>query len=143
VDVRYTDLDGCGDAGGTVVVVDVLRAFTTAAHAFARGARDIVLVATVDEAFAWRERCPDVLVMGEVDGLVVPGFDLSNSPAEVATAAVVAGRRLVHRTSAGTQGVVRSLAAQRLVAASFVCAGATAQPPACWPPRRPPRSPSS
>jgi phosphosulfolactate phosphohydrolase-like enzyme len=33
------------DVGGAVVVVDVLRAFTTAAYAFAAGAAEIWLVA--------------------------------------------------------------------------------------------------
>ena len=47
--------------GGVVVVIDVLRAFTTAAFAFAAGAREIVLVSTVDEALALRERLAGAL----------------------------------------------------------------------------------
>ena len=35
---------------GAVVVVDVIRAFTTAAYAFAAGADHIFLVDTLDEA---------------------------------------------------------------------------------------------
>jgi len=47
-------LDGCHAANGLVVVVDVLRAFTTAATAFAREVEEIILVSTVEEAFELR-----------------------------------------------------------------------------------------
>jgi 2-phosphosulfolactate phosphatase len=108
------------------VAIDVIRAFTTAAFAFAAGASDVVLVGTVAEAFALRDRFPGALMMGEVDGLRISGFDFGNSPADL-VAGDLAGRRLIQRTSAGTQGMVRSLRAEPLLAASFVCAGATAR----------------
>src|SRR5262245_21091427 len=71
-------LDTCADAVDAVVATDVLRAFSTAAFAFAAGAREIVLTGTVEEALALRERFPGSLLMGEVDGLAVEGFDFSN-----------------------------------------------------------------
>ena len=40
----------CGAAIDTVVAIDVIRAFTTAAFALAAGARDIVPVGTVEQA---------------------------------------------------------------------------------------------
>ena len=122
--VRMVDLDDAARARGCVVIVDVLRAFTTAAIALRRGAREIWPVGTVEEACALRDATPGALAMGEVGGLVVPGFDLSNSPAEMLRADV-SGRVLVQRTSAGTQGVVRTTGAAQRFAASFACAGAT------------------
>ena len=110
---------------GAVVVVDALRAFTTAAYALASGAREIRLVAGVDEAVALGRSIPGALVMGEEHGRRPDGFDLSNSPVAVAQADVD-GRVLVQRTSAGTQGVVAAVDAERLFAASLVCASATA-----------------
>jgi len=53
------------------------------------------------------------------------GFDYSNSPVVIANADVQ-GRVLVQRTSAGTQGVIAASDADRLFAASLVCASATA-----------------
>ena len=44
------------EVDGVVVVIDVLRAFTTAAFAFDRGADEILLVSTVEEAFEVREQ---------------------------------------------------------------------------------------
>ncbi len=114
------------EATGTVVVIDVLRACTTMAHALDRGASSIRLVAGVDEAIALRQQGVVDLVMGEVGGLPVDGFDLSNSPAEVA-GADLAGKRLAMRTSAGTQGAVGATGATRLLTGAFVNAGATAE----------------
>ena len=120
-------------ATGVVVVIDVIRAFTTAAYAFAAGARDIVLTDTVENALALRERFQgalpggSALVMGEVNGIQVPEFDFGNSPAALA-GVDLSGRRLIQRTSAGTQGVVRSSAgADVLLPCSLCVAGATAR----------------
>jgi 2-phosphosulfolactate phosphatase len=111
---------------GAVVVVDVIRAFSTAAYAFGAGAAEIYLVATVDEALAFKAARPGVLAMGEDGGLRPDGFDFPNSPAMVA-AADLDGRTLVQRTSAGSQGVVGAVDADRMWAASLVVASATAR----------------
>jgi 2-phosphosulfolactate phosphatase len=114
------------DGGGAVVVIDVLRSFTTAAYAFAAGAAEILPVASEDEALRLRRRFPDALTMGaRGGGAPIPGFDLSNSPAEVAGRRL-AGRRLIHCTAGGSRALVEHRAAQPLLAASLVCARATA-----------------
>lgn len=118
--------DTCAEVGGAVVAIDVLRAFSTAAFAFAAGARAIVLTSLVEEALELRARFPGALVMGEVGGLPVEGFDFSNSPGDL-VGQDLDGRLIIQRTSAGTQGMVRSVRAAPLLAASFVCAGATAR----------------
>jgi 2-phosphosulfolactate phosphatase len=126
MDVRMVTLPEAGAADGTVVVVDVLRAFTVAALALDRGATAVRCVRTVEEALAERAAHPGSLAMGEVGGRPVPGFDLSNSPSEL-LGCDVHGRLLVQRTTAGTQGIVASARATNLYAASFVCAAATAR----------------
>jgi 2-phosphosulfolactate phosphatase len=122
--IQRATLQTCHQFTGAVVVIDVLRAFTTAAYAFAAGANDILLVSTVEEALALRQQFPGSLAMGEVGGLPPLGFDLGNSPAALLNADLH-GRRLIQRTGAGTQGIVRSVRAEALLAASFVCAAAT------------------
>ncbi len=121
-----TSLETCGTATDTVVVVDVLRAFSTAAYAFGAGAREIVLAGSVDEALALKSQMPDALVMGGVGGLPVKEFDFGNSPVALSSANL-AGRRLIQRTSAGTQGIIRSRQADHLLASSLCCASATAR----------------
>jgi 2-phosphosulfolactate phosphatase len=121
---NYSHLGNCDSACGTVIAIDVLRAFSTAAYALNAGAESISLVSSVEEALRLKESHPGWLVMGEMGGLPPAGFDFGNSPAQISTQSL-AGRQLVQRTSAGTQGVVRSDHASILLAASFVVASAT------------------
>ncbi|MFN8389537.1 MAG: 2-phosphosulfolactate phosphatase [Bdellovibrionota bacterium] len=109
----------------TVVVIDVLRAFSTAAFAFNEGVPEIYIVSSVDEAFVLREELHESFISGEVDGKMVEGFDFGNSPADLLLADI-RGRRMIQRTTAGTQGLARYREAKNVFAASFVCAEATA-----------------
>ena len=124
--IAFANLDTCKTASGVVVVIDVIRAFTTAAYAFAAGADEIIITGGVDEALHLRQRFPDSLIMGEVDGVAVPGFDFGNSPAALQNLDL-RGKRLIQRTSAGTQGVVLCRRAASVFTASFVVARATVQ----------------
>src|SRR5262249_29772490 len=106
-------------------VIDVFRAFTTAAVALANGASKIVMVRTVDEALALREAGTGQICLGEVRGRAPDGFDFGNSPFEVSTVNFQ-GKTIIQRTSAGTQGIVEAATkAGRLYAASLVTAEAT------------------
>jgi 2-phosphosulfolactate phosphatase len=126
-DARFVTTADAATARGAVVVVDVLRAFTTAAYAFAAGARWIWIVGTVDEALAMKTAHPSILAMGEEHGHRPVGFDFSNSPAVLMAPSVdLRDRVIVQRTSAGTQGVVAARAATRLWCASLVVGSATA-----------------
>ena len=113
------------EARGVVIVIDVIRAFSVAAYALAGGAQALWLVRTVEEAFALRERNPEVLLIGEVGGRLIPGFDLNNSPA-LMIASDVRGRILVQRTGAGTQGALAVANATHILLSSLVNARATA-----------------
>lgn len=114
-----------GDATGHAVIIDVFRAFTTAAFCVAAGARQIILVASHEEALAMKRSDPELFLTGEIAGRPIPGFDVGNSPSAIERLDL-AGRRVVQRTSAGTQAVVAAAArAHAVVAASFVVADAT------------------
>jgi 2-phosphosulfolactate phosphatase len=121
---HYATLETCRDATGTVIVVDVIRAFTSAAFAFSRGAARIFPVSTVEEALELKARKKGSLACGEVGGLPPAGFDFGNSPSRIADLDL-RGRDLIQRTGAGTQGIVRSERAEQLFAASFVVASPT------------------
>jgi len=125
VEIRKTNLQTCHDASGIVVVIDVLRAFTTTAFAFARGVREIILVSTIEEAFELREQDANCLLAGEVNGFPIDGFDLPNSPSVIENLDL-RGRRLVLRTTAGTQGVVLAQRASQIFVASLCVATETA-----------------
>src|SRR5258708_30548238 len=115
-------LEGAKRASGHVAIIDVFRAFTTAAVALANGASRIIMVATVDEALALRGAGTGQVCMGEVSGRAPPGFDFGNSPFEVSKVDLQ-GKTIIQRTSAGTQGIVAAAnRAERLYASSLVTA---------------------
>ena len=116
-------VDGAKDATGLTVVIDVCRAFSTAAFLASRGTREIFTVGTVDEAFQLRERLPDCLIVGEVKGRKPEGFDLGNSPSDVLASRYI-GQSAVQRTSAGTQGIINAKSADEVLTGAFVNAGA-------------------
>jgi hypothetical protein len=120
----YSLLDGATRATGAVAVIDVFRAFTTAAVALANGATSIVMVRSVEEAMALRDVGIGQICMGEIQGRAPLGFDFGNSPFEISTVNFH-GKTIIQRTSAGTQGIVAASRAKRLYAASLVTAEAT------------------
>lgn len=124
-EVRYVDLDGA-EPDEAVVVIDVLRAFTVEPWMFAQGANRVLAVASRSQARKLQtSQYPEALLAGEQGGQPVEGFDLGNSPSEVAETNL-AGKTIIHRTSAGTQGLARTVGSELVLAASFVTASATA-----------------
>lgn len=115
------------NAYDTVVVIDVLRSFTTAAVALSNGASAIYPVAGVAVAMALLGRVPNPVSVGAVGGGdPVPGFDFGNSPSRLMDADL-AGKSVVMCTAAGVRGLQSFRQARRLYAASLVCAQATAE----------------
>ena len=115
------------EAAGTVIVIDVFRAFTTAAIAFANGARDITLVAEAEDALALHRSGVGDVLMGEVDGKRPDGFDYGNSPYEI-SGVDLTGKSLVQSTRAGTVGVAAAFdspATDTIYLGSFAVAEAT------------------
>ena len=112
------------EAEGTVIIIDVFRAFTTAAIAFDKGVREITLVAEAEDALALHRRGVGDLLMGEVGGERPDGFDFGNSPFEVSQAELE-GKTLVQSTRAGTVGVAAATKADTIYLGSFVVAQAT------------------
>ncbi len=119
-------LEGAQKAEGTVVIVDVFRAFTNAAVAFSRGASKIILVAEPPEAIELRDKGIGDLCAGEVNGIKPEGFDLGNSPYEM-TQAHVKDKIIIQSTRAGTVGAAYATKATAIYVASLVVARATAK----------------
>ena len=123
---RTLGIEGARAATGVVVVIDVIRAFSVSAYALAGGARECLLVPTVEEARALAEETPDAVVSAEVDTLPIEGIAISNSPTQI-TQVDLRGRSLVQRTSAGTPVISAVGEGHDIYAASLVVARATAQ----------------
>jgi 2-phosphosulfolactate phosphatase len=126
---RFSLLAGARSARGIAVVVDVFRAFSCTPMLFSLGVRSSILVATPEEALRLKVQDEELILIGEVGGVPVEGFDLGNSPSQILLrgADFFQGKVVVQRTSAGVQGALEALeAADEVLLGSFMVAGATA-----------------
>ena len=127
--LRKSLLAGAHQAEGVAVVIDVYRAFTSAALMTHLGAEKIILLAE-PEAVLKLKREKGYLAVGEVDGKKVPGFELGNSPSRILAAGrdFFAGRTVAQRTSAGVTGAVAAARrSEAVILGSYVTAAAIAR----------------
>lgn len=118
--------------GGVAVVIDNLRASVTIAAALYHGGKRVLPVLSVEEAVARREAsiasgivAADVLIGGERRGLLIPGFDLDNSPLSY-TRERIAGKTLVLTTTNGTPALLRAWGGGTGLGATRVLVGSLA-----------------
>ena len=114
--------------GGVAVVIDVLRATSTIVHALAAGAQAIVPCCEVEEARRIAATFPPgkALLGGERRGVMIPGFDLGNSPGDY-TAEVVGGRKVVFTTTNGTGALLCAREARRVLTGALSNLGAVVE----------------
>lgn len=103
IDVAFTRAD-LRDAD-VAVVIDVLRATSTATCALAHGFREVICVSGLAAASGWRG--PGRVLAGERRCVRAPGFDLGNSPRELGAGR---GRQLVLATTNGAPAIVAASA---------------------------------
>jgi 2-phosphosulfolactate phosphatase len=107
------------------VVIDVLRACTTVAHALAAEALGVIPVGSVEDATrlaATLDR-ETTLLCGERGSRPIDGFHLGNSPAEM-TREAVAGRTIVLATTNGARALAALHSAKECIAGSLTTLGA-------------------
>jgi 2-phosphosulfolactate phosphatase len=123
-------LAGAKAARGMAVIIDVFRAFTCTPLMFSLGIKKSILVSQPHEALALKRRNQNYILVGEVGGLPIEGFDLGNSPSEILNQkpSYFSGKTAVQRTSSGVQGALTALeVADEVVVASYNIARATAR----------------
>jgi len=123
--------------GGVAVVIDVLRASTTIVQALASRAACVIPVSTVAQAHvaaaeiaeitltptttevpADKRAKAGILLGGERGGVLIPGFDLDNSPLKY-SAGTVAGKTVIFTTTNGTQALLKCHLAERVFVGCF------------------------
>ncbi|NLI25270.1 MAG: 2-phosphosulfolactate phosphatase [Bacteroidales bacterium] len=115
--------EGAKQAEGLAVIIDVFRAFSLACYLFQNGAKRIIPVADVEEAYRLKAQHPEYILIGERNERKLPGFDFGNSPTHIEHVSFK-GKTIVHTTSAGTQGIVNARNAADILTGSFVNASA-------------------
>jgi 2-phosphosulfolactate phosphatase len=103
--------------GYAIVVIDVIRATTTATTAVAQGRR-VFPVQTTDEAFVKAPTLQNPLMVGELGGNMPYGFEMTNSPTQLAVRNDI-HRPMVLLSSSGTQLLLNSVGSEAVYIACF------------------------
>jgi 2-phosphosulfolactate phosphatase len=116
IDVAFTP--AAASEAPTGIVIDVIRATTTICQALASGYERVLCTSEVDEARALRERLGDAVLGGERQNVLIPGFDLGNSPREYIEPR---GKTLILTTTNGTRAIVSAARrCERVLVASLL-----------------------
>lgn len=110
-------------ATGLTVVIDVFRAFSVEAYLISQNAEKIIPVGEKEVAYEFKRKNKDIILVGERQGVKLPDFDFGNSPTQIENIDF-SGKTIVHTTSAGTQGLIRSVNADEIITGSLVNAKA-------------------
>lgn len=108
------------------IAIDVIRAFTMTHYAFLSGAERIYLYRTLDEAWSAKHVRPEHVLAGERKSKKIEGFDIQNSPAEVAEMDL-AGREMILTTTNGVPSALNALKVGRVLVTGFSNARSTAR----------------
>lgn len=119
-------VEGARHSKGLAVIIDVFRAFSVECYVMDSGAAKIIAAGEVAEAFELKKRYVKAVLVGERDEKKIVGFDFGNSPTEIIKADL-AGKTVIHTTTAGTSGLVNASNADSILTGSFVNASAVAR----------------
>jgi 2-phosphosulfolactate phosphatase len=119
IHVAFTPDEG-GEAP-TGIVIDVIRATSTICQALAAGYERVLCTSEVEEARALRSELGEGVLGGERRNVLIPGFDLGNSPREYLEPR---DRTLVLTTTNGTRAIVSAARrCERVLVASLLNLG--------------------
>jgi len=111
--------------GYAIVVIDVIRATTTATTSVRYG-RKVLPVQNTDDAFILAEKMPGALLVGELGGNVPYGFHTTNSPLQMAALELIpcgpfsdTRRPIILLSSSGTQLLLNAAGATAVYLACF------------------------
>jgi len=100
-----------------VVVIDIFRATSAICTAFKHGVKQIIPVASIDEAREYKSN--GYIVAAERHGEIVDGFDMGNSPFSYMEPKLK-GKQIVLTTTNGTKAIERAKAADSIIVGSFL-----------------------
>jgi 2-phosphosulfolactate phosphatase len=127
--IRTSCAQGARDAAGSVVIIDVFRAFSCEPLFFRFGAAGVILEADPSRAAAMKRDHPEFVLVGEVNEVPLEEADLGNSPSEILLKgeSFFRDKTVIHRTTAGVTGAAEALErADEVILGSFMTAKAVA-----------------
>lgn len=108
---------------GLTVVIDVFRAFTVEPYLINNGAKKLIPVNDIQIAYNYKNKDNNYILIGERNGIILPEFDCGNSPSQIEKVDF-SEKTIIHTTSCGTQGIVKSINAKEIITGSLVNAQA-------------------
>lgn len=118
-------LKGAAKAEGLTVIIDVFRAYTTAAYLFANQAESIFIVSKIETAKQLKQKLKKPVLIGERKGIKIEEFDFNNSPYFISQHNFT-DKNIILSTSAGTKGIIAAKNAGEIITGSFVNIAAVA-----------------
>jgi len=112
-------VSGAREAKGVAVIIDVFRAFSVACYVLDAGASKLIATSGVDHAFQLKTEYRNSVLIGERDEKKIEGFDFGNSPTEIIKTDL-RDKIAIHTTTAGTNGLVNAVSADRVLTGSFL-----------------------
>lgn len=110
-------------ATGLAIIIDVFRAFTVEPYLIYNGVEKIIPVGDKEIAYNLKEQNKEYILIGERNGIKLPGFDFGNSPSQIKNIDF-SKKVVIHTTSCGTQGIVNAINAREIITGSLVNASA-------------------
>lgn len=110
-------------ATGLTIIIDVFRAFTVEPYLIYNGVEKIIPVGDKEIAYNLKEQNREYILIGERNGIKLPGFDFGNSPSQIKNIDF-SKKVVIHTTSCGTQGIVNAINASEIITGSLVNASA-------------------
>ena len=74
-------------------------------------------------AYNYKKKDNNFILIGERNGIILPGFDYGNSPSQIENIDF-SGKTVIHTTSCGTQGIAGAINAKEIITGSLVNAKA-------------------
>jgi 2-phosphosulfolactate phosphatase len=112
--------------GDIIIVIDVLRCSSTIVTALANGAKGIIPVETIKEAWTHHRKHPEFLLAGERKGLKPKEFDLGNSPLDFSPE-TVKEKNIILTTTSGTKAISSAKKGRKVLVGAFLNVEAVAE----------------
>lgn len=108
------------------VVIDTFRAFTTASYVLERNPTAYIITTKSAVVSRLASALQNPLLIGKPEIGAQLAYDILNSPTRV-TESMLSGRPVLHRTEAGSRGILLAKEADMVLVAGFVNADATVE----------------
>ncbi len=109
-------LKGAQEARGLAVIIDVISASSTIVNLFEAGAKEIVPVNSMENAWKLKKKTPSYLVCGE-SRYTFSGLDLVNSPV---ISKPIRGKTVIIKTDGGTKGLLAATKVDKVIVGCFL-----------------------